>query len=214
MKLKALSATIGLALVLAGCGNTPAEPPQTAGPATVTVTATPTPTSTPSVTPTPTPTPTPSTEPGENPAELPAFDEAEQTNNVGHANQGYEIKAVRVGTHAGYDRYVIEFQNGQGEVGWHTSYERPARTAGKGDDIELKGDATLVVTLEGMFAMGSAPAEFVHGKQATAAGAITESYVDPPFEAQGQVFIGVDTKRPYRAFWLDEPGRLVIDFLQ
>lgn len=199
------------ALVLAGCGTegtTVPPSPTTSASASETPSAS---TSPSAVEPSPTPSPSVSDAPS---AQLPPFQTGDQGNVDQAQGRGFTMSAVRAATHDGYDRYVIEFSAGEGQLAWETKWVDEATTAGKGEAITLPGDAMLAVRLPNMWSADAIPAVILRGQQATVGGAITASYVDPPFEAQGQVFIGVTSERPYRVFELAGPTRLVIDFEQ
>lgn len=61
---------------------------------------------------------------------------------------------VRVGSRAGYDRVVREFVDG-GTPDWRAEYvDDPARQR-SGAAVELPGDATLAVTIQGVGAPGA-----------------------------------------------------------
>lgn len=206
------------ALALAGC-STPYTTPSVTTPAVTTPGATVSPTAstpgTPTVSP-PSPTAT-STATSTRPTSTatatgPDIPFASGAQSAPASNQGQDmlISTVRVGSTIGFDRVVVEYSRGTGLPGWQARWTTVAHTQGKGDVIDLPGATNLVVTLYGM-AM-DADAVIVRGNQNLATGVVRGVYVDPAFEAQAQLVIGLDAERPYRVFTLTAPTRLVIDF--
>ena len=123
------------------------------------------------------------------------------------------ISDVRAGTHSGYDRVVIELTGGEpGELTWTAQYDVSPHTQGKGDAIELPGSAILRVSVYGL-TYPPPGASTPHGLQADSAqGSITGVYVDPVFEAQAHVYVGLDVQRDFHVVEFDSPTRIVIDF--
>jgi hypothetical protein len=120
---------------------------------------------------------------------------------------------VRVGAHDGYERVVFDLE-GSDAPGWRVEYVDAAVSEGKGDEIDVDGDATLQVILTGFripegqeetdkLAMGSYDAD--------GAEEVEEVYVSGIFEGQNQAFIGVDEQVPFRVFALTDPARVVVD---
>lgn len=142
---------------------------------------------------------------------LPRYLLAEQRSPATANGTEFVIREVRTGRHQGYERLVIEFYHGIGELPWHTRWTNEGTTEGEGRTITMPGNATLTVRLPGMHMPFNSGITVLTGDQKTAAGVIRGAWIDPPFEAQGQVFIGIDRQRPYRAYVLDNPVRLVID---
>lgn len=119
------------------------------------------------------------------------------------------IDAIRTGTHAGYDRITIEFQNGQ-----PTSVElRPQNnstftSSPKGEVVTLAGSAGILVVIRG-------------ADEHTAYNGATDFKINYPvllearqmedFEGVVQWGLGLSKSACYRAFILANPTRLVID---
>ncbi|MEY8208859.1 AMIN-like domain-containing (lipo)protein [Corynebacterium sp. MNWGS58] len=120
---------------------------------------------------------------------------------------------VRVGTHAGFDRVVFEFE-GTGKPGWFTRYTDSPAQPGSGFPVEFAGGTALSVAIEGT------PAPIDPAKQAKwidldarfpGAGVVTEVKVAGAFEAQSVFVIGLDKPRPYSITRLENPTRVVVD---
>lgn len=132
--------------------------------------------------------------------------------NPAQPGSGLLITDVRVGTHTGYDRVVVELSGGQpGELTWVAEYDDHPHTQGKGDPVVLPGSAVLRVSVYGLThppAGQSTPSGLLAD---SAQGNITGVYVDPVFEGQAHVFIGLDAQRGFHVREYDSPTRIVID---
>jgi hypothetical protein len=123
------------------------------------------------------------------------------------------VTDVRVGTHGSFDRVTFEIA-GDGEAGWLIEYEDDPRSQGRGDPVDVAGDAVLRVALRGMAYPTDAPEEPYDGPerlQPERADAIVEVVADVLYEGYHDFFVGLDTERPYRLERLDDPQRIVID---
>jgi hypothetical protein len=124
------------------------------------------------------------------------------------------VVGVRIGVHDGFDRVVLDLE-GDGAAGWWVNYIDAARTAGRGDDIPLEGDAVLSVAVQGV----TLPPELPPGiepwmndrRAAPDGGVITEVASDVVFEGVHGVFVGLDEERPFLIERFEDPQRLVID---
>ncbi|MFD1504668.1 hypothetical protein ACFSBG_03160 [Georgenia yuyongxinii] len=120
---------------------------------------------------------------------------------------------VRVGAHEGYERVVFDLE-GSDSPGWRVEYVDAAISEGKGDEIDVDGDATLQVILTG-FRIPEGQAETdklaMGSFDAGSAEEVEEVYVSGIFEGQNQAFIGVDEQVPFRVFALTDPARVVVD---
>ena len=120
--------------------------------------------------------------------------------------------AMRVGSHAGYDRVVIELQ-GEGTPGWSVDYtDHPAQQA-SGTAVDYVGDSALMVTIQGVllpFEMGITNPDL---SPVTGDGPVVKQVQSlGSFEGSAQFVIGVaGDKPPYSVEVLDNPKRLVID---
>lgn len=122
------------------------------------------------------------------------------------------IKDVRVGSHEGYDRFVIEFA-GTGIPGYLTGYTDQPLQQASGLPVEVAGNAYLELMIQGTpWGQPGTPDHVVTaGPKPLAAGTILGVTNGGTFEADSQYFIGLDRRRPYNVFVLTEPTRLVVD---
>jgi hypothetical protein len=123
------------------------------------------------------------------------------------------VTDVRVGHHGSFDRITFEI-GGDGETGWLIEYEDDPRSQGRGDPVEVAGDAVLRVALQGMAYPTDAPAEPYDGPerfQPERTTAIVEVVQDVLWEGYQDFFIGLDDERAYRLERLTDPQRVVID---
>jgi hypothetical protein len=119
------------------------------------------------------------------------------------------ISAVRTGTHPGYDRLTIEFNNGQ-----PTSIElRPQSgttftNSPRGDQVTLMGQNGILVIIHGsdMHTAYSGSTDIKTGYSA-----LVEVRQVEDFEGVVQLGLGLSGTTCYRAFILTNPTRLVID---
>ncbi len=209
MRSKAASALLLIALLAgaAGCGgddsSDEAAARSTARPRTPATTSTPTPTSTASG--------RPSTA-----ASVPLFRANTKPDDGGQGEgNGLGLTEVRVAHHPGFDRVVFEL-GGKGKPGWRVEYVARPLAEGSGELVRLKGTAYLQVSLRGIGFpddIGIPP----YGNHATripgtGTKGVTEIYPGGFFEGYQQAFIGLTGKqRPFRAFSLDNPTRVVVD---
>ena len=123
------------------------------------------------------------------------------------------VSAMRPGAHDGYDRFVIEFSNGI-----PTEYVEVKPQTGttfmlgeSGQSTKLKGSNGILISIHG--ADGHTA---YHGKTdfVTAYKAIAEVRVVEDFEGVINIGVGVNGPACYRAYYLTNPARLVIDVQQ
>jgi len=207
------AATISaLALGLAACGEDPEPSPggtTTAPPATEPATepgsATPTEDAT-----TAAPTGEPSGEETD-PAELPAFGPAGTPQTSEPSGDLLLPVDLRVGDHEGYERVVIDLA-GDGVPGWQTEYVTEAIEDGRGERVDVAGDAILSVYVSGTRYPEEGEAHYVPQGPVDGSGVIEEVHYLGTFEGLTQLFVGVDGgPADYRVFTLSNPARLVID---
>lgn len=123
------------------------------------------------------------------------------------------VVAVRAARHDGYDRVVFELDGREaGAPGWTVEYVDDPRRDGSGDQVEVKGDTTLVVLIRGTgypFDTGVEEAE-----RATVGAdleVVEDVVLGSVFEGVYEAFVGVDGERPFTVFRLADPARLVVD---
>jgi len=119
------------------------------------------------------------------------------------------VDSVRTGTHTGYDRITIEFQNGQpGSVELRPQSSSTFTNSPRGDTVTLAGSAGLLVVIHS-------------ADEHTAYSGATDFNTNYPvllearqmedFEGTVQWGLGLSKSACYRAFFLANPTRLVID---
>ncbi|MFC5381453.1 AMIN-like domain-containing (lipo)protein [Aquipuribacter nitratireducens] len=122
---------------------------------------------------------------------------------------------VRVGSHEEYDRVVWEFA-GDGTPGWRAEYVDDPTRQGSGQPVDLEGDGTLSVAIDGTALPTDAPAGVTpyDGAQRVAAASfetITEVLVGNWFEGTYDAFVGVEGEQPFRVRLFEDPTRVVLD---
>ena len=132
------------------------------------------------------------------------------------------IVNVRTGTHACYDRLVVDI-NGSGPVGYDIRYVDNVYTEGRGSIIALAGEAKIQIVVHApnydinTGVITYTPIDQAQSQQLTnLAGYRTLRQVAFGGSSEGQTTfgLGVRAKLPIRAFVLSGPGtgqRLVID---
>ena len=166
----------------------------------------PTPSTTPSSNPSPSPSPA-QTPPDSN---LPAFVCAGPVSLVGTGSPTVAfVDAVRTGTHSGYDRMTIEFNNGEPGTVDMSPHDGTTFTQGaSGQQVTLQGSTGLLVIIRG------SDEHTAYGGSTdikTAYSALLELRQVEDFEGTVQWGLGLSKTACYRAFYLTNPARLVID---
>jgi hypothetical protein len=131
------------------------------------------------------------------------------------SGNGLGLTGVRVAHHSGFDRVVFDL-GGTGSPGWRVEYTTKPRYDGSGEPVRLKGTVFLQVFLRGMGHpddIGIAPyGDSTTRLPGTGTRGIAEIVPGGVFEGDQQAFIGLTgAKRPFRAFALANPTRLVVD---
>jgi hypothetical protein len=119
------------------------------------------------------------------------------------------ISQLRTGTHTGYDRVTIEFTNGIpsrteiGGVSGTTFTQSPS-----GMQVTVKGSNGVLVTMHGadLHTSYQGSTDIVTGYPALAELRRVQDY-----EGVVQLALGVNGQGCYRAFFLANPSRLVVD---
>jgi hypothetical protein len=162
---------------------------------------------TPSTSTSPSPVPSPSTPPD---SSLPPFVCASAAPiTSAKAPTVVFIDALRTGTHAGYDRLTIEFQNGP-----PASYELRTQTGttftqgASGQTVTLAGQNGILLVIHGadLHTSYSGSTDIKTGYAS-----LVEVRQVEDFEGVVQLGLGVSGATCYRAFVLNKPDRLVID---
>ena len=136
----------------------------------------------------------------------------EPTEKFGDGYGELRTTDIRVGSHDGFDRLVIEFE-GTGEPRYHIGYTDDPRQDGSGFPIDVPGAANLEMIVHGTAPDMSLDAEYEPNTNlGLAAGNIVDVYNGGSFEATSQYVVGLNSERPYKVEILHEPTRLVVDF--
>lgn len=125
------------------------------------------------------------------------------------------VETVRVGHHGTFDRVTFELGGG-GTPGWLIEYEDDPRSQGRGDPVDIAGDAVMRVSLRGIpypSVPGVPPYEGPEQLQPERTEAIVEVIEDVLYEGYYDFFVGLDAERPYRLELLEDPTRVVIDYV-
>jgi hypothetical protein len=119
------------------------------------------------------------------------------------------IDLVRTGTHGGYDRITIEFNNTDPSQVDVTPQSTPTFTQGSsGQPVTLAGNSGLLVTMKGAdeHTAYSGATDLKTGYVV-----LLEARQVQDFEGTVQWGLGLSKSACYRAFFLTSPARLVID---
>jgi hypothetical protein len=170
----------------------------------------PSPSPSPSATTSPSPKPSPS--PAQTPPDsnLPAFVCAGPVSVAGTSSPAVAfVDAVRTGTHTGYDRVTIEFNNGEPANVDMSPHSGTTFTQGaSGQQVTLQGSTGMLVIIHGAdeHTAYSGSVDFKTGYAV-----LVELRQVEDFEGTVQWGLGLSKAACYRAFYLTNPARLVID---
>jgi hypothetical protein len=153
-------------------------------------------------------------------AGAPALDAEASTDDRVQAPEGAAdlvVTEVRVGTHDGFDRVVIDV-GGEGRAGWFTELGADAFEDGSGAVVDVAGGAVLTIFVNAVAFPPDLPDPDVKWDGVTVAAppgarVLTEVVDSVTFEGQHQLFIGLTEPVPYRIVRLDDPQRIVIDLV-
>lgn len=111
---------------------------------------------------------------------------------------------MRFGVHRRWDRVVVHL-SGPGHPGWRARYvDRPG----------LAGTATLALDVRGVVPPTAEHAEAWSGADVLrpqTGNLVEEVRRGPLHHGVQRILVGVDTKRPFRVFALEDPARVVLD---
>lgn len=124
------------------------------------------------------------------------------------------LREMRTARHDDFDRVVLDFGNDE-VPGYRIAYiDRPVRQCGSGHVVPLAGDAWLSIVVEPANAHTEAGEPTVRDRERrTALPSLLELKLICDFEALVEVVGGLGSPERYRAFVLENPGRLVIDIM-
>jgi hypothetical protein len=122
------------------------------------------------------------------------------------------ITDVRVGTHDGFDRFVIEFEQGTPELTLDRA-EPPFTQDGSGLPVEVRGESFLALVLRGGTRQTDEGTSSFDGPTEWDADlpALVHAVQAGDFERQSTWYLGLEAQSCVRLLLLDGPPRLVID---
>lgn len=125
------------------------------------------------------------------------------------------LTAVRLASHPGYDRFVLEFADAV--PGYEVRYvDRPVVADPSGETVVVAGDHVLAIRMEPASRydlQSGTPSPGYDGPTRIpgGSGSVQEAVMTGDFEAVMQWVLGVDGKQPFLVTELSSPPRLVID---
>jgi hypothetical protein len=119
------------------------------------------------------------------------------------------VDAMRTGSYTGYDRFVVEFKNGQpGSISIRPQAGTTFNQSPSGQAVKVGGRHGVLVIIRG----ADAHTAFAGRRDIkTSLPSLAEVRVIEDFEGQVALGLGVSQTACYRAFVLPNPVRLVID---
>lgn len=147
---------------------------------------------------------TPPAAPGDN---LPAF---ACTDAKGGTTGVAGVTAARTAEQAGYDRFVLQFDNLVPTYTLKRQANTVFQTGASGQSISLSGTAGVLVQVHSASAAGtfSGAADIVHGDYQV----LREAKQTEDFEGYVSWGLGLTHAACFRTFTLTDPARLVVDF--
>ncbi|GGI05056.1 AMIN-like domain-containing (lipo)protein [Egicoccus halophilus] len=144
---------------------------------------------------------------------LPGTPGTDLVEDEGEPGELLAVTDVRIGTHEGFDRVVLELE-GDGTAGWFVQYDEP-RAQGSGEPVSVAGDASLSVALSHLTLPPELPEDIDHWFQqeqlGPEGGVVLEVRDDTVYEGMHLFFVGLDERRPFLVERFDDPQRVVID---
>ncbi len=123
------------------------------------------------------------------------------------------VTDIRTGRHDGFDRVVLEV-GGAGTPGWDVRYVDVASSQGRGDVVEVAGEAVLQVTVTGAgYPFDTGVEEYAGPDPLPGQGTanVTEVVFDATFEGTTVAFVGTRAEAPFRVYPLQDPARIVVE---
>jgi hypothetical protein len=146
--------------------------------------------------------------------DVPSFPgDAEPDTAEASADARVTVSDIRVGGHDGFDRVVLEI-GGEGTPGWDVRHVDQPSSQGKGDPVEVAGDAVLQVTLTGAgYPYDTGVEEYSAAAPLSApdADTVTEVVFDATYEGTTVAFVGTTARAPFRVYLLEAPTRVVLE---
>lgn len=120
------------------------------------------------------------------------------------------VSDVRVEAEEDFDRVVFEIA-GDGTPGWRVGYVDEATEQGRGNEVEVEGDAVLEVNVTNTsYPFDTGEDEYDGPNRVDGAEVVAEAYFVGTYEGQTQAFVGTTSERPFRARLADD-GNLVVE---
>ena len=149
----------------------------------------------------------------ETPAEVAPFDGDTAPDTEAPSDDArLTVSAVRLAAQDGFDRVVFEL-GGEGTPGWDVRYVDQPTSEGSGDPVAVEGEAFLQVSITGAGYPFDTGVDEYAGGPLTAAGtaSVTEVVFDGTYEGVTTAFVGTGAQRPFKAYLLDSPARVVVE---
>jgi hypothetical protein len=123
------------------------------------------------------------------------------------------VRDIRLGGQGGFDRVVFEV-GGTGTPGWDVRYVDVASSQGRGEAVDVAGEAILQVSLTGIgypYDTGVTEYRSPHPLSAADTHSVTEVVYDATFEGTAVAFVGTKAQAPFRVYLLNDPTRVVLE---
>jgi hypothetical protein len=151
---------------------------------------------------------------GEAPSGAPSFPGNERPDTAdASADSRVTVRDIRIGRQDGFDRVVFEV-GGTGTPGWDVRYVDEAVSQGKGEPVEVAGDAVLQVSITGAgYPYDTGVPEWSGPDPLSVADTevVTEVSFDATFESTTVAFVGTVARSPFRVYLLEGPTRVVVE---
>jgi hypothetical protein len=144
--------------------------------------------------------------------DAPFYANTEPDTSEGSAGALLGVTDLRFGVHDGYDRLVIDLE-GDGDPSWRAEYVDVPTGDASGLVVDLKGNAFIDLAVRGMMYPGEDGAPPYGGPNQilpTNSGVVREVRFDSVFEGVMHIFVGVESKEPFRVFLIKNPTRIVL----
>ncbi|MGY1633069.1 hypothetical protein ACI784_15315 [Geodermatophilus sp. SYSU D01186] len=129
------------------------------------------------------------------------------------ADSRVTVTEIRTGRQEGFDRVVLEV-GGTGTPGWDVRYVDQPASQGRGDALQVAGEAVLQVTLTGVgYPYDTGIEEWAGPDPLPGNGTrtVTEVVWDATFEGTSVAFVGTRAEVPFRVYALEQPTRVVVE---
>jgi hypothetical protein len=122
------------------------------------------------------------------------------------------LTKVDVARHDGFERVVFRFRDADDAIGFAVSIAKPPFTQdGSGKTMQVGGSGHIAVRIIGAAHDDNGNASYPDGERIKGSDAIAEVVRVGDFEGVVSFVIGTNGDRPFRAFTLKSPARLVVD---